>query len=196
MLYRKIFKRALDTAAAVAGLVLTLPVTLPLAATLAVINRGSPFFTQPRPGRGGAIFRIVKFKTMTDARDASGVLLPDSERTHRIGLWARRTSLDELPQMINVLRGEMSFIGPRPLLERYLPLYDTTQARRHETRPGITGWAQVMGRNTIGWNERFALDVWYVDNLSFALDVRIAAMTISRVLRREGVESEIIPFDK
>jgi lipopolysaccharide/colanic/teichoic acid biosynthesis glycosyltransferase len=195
-MYRRFFKRTLDVAGAIAALAATLPVTLPLAVALSVANGGSPLFTQRRSGLRGEIFRIIKFKTMNDACDASGAPLPDNARTHRLGRWLRRTSLDELPQMLNVLRGEMSFIGPRPLLERYLPLYDATQARRHEVRPGMTGLAQTRGRNTIAWDERFALDVWYVDNLSFALDVRIAAMTIGRVLRREGVEAEIEPFDQ
>jgi lipopolysaccharide/colanic/teichoic acid biosynthesis glycosyltransferase len=199
-IYRRFFKRALDIIGAIVGLAVAMPVMLPLAAILAITNGGSPLFTQRRPGRGGKIFEIVKFKTMTDRRDAAGVLLPDSERIHRLGRFLRRTSLDELPQMINVLKGEMSFIGPRPLLERYLPLYDTTQTRRHEVRPGMTGWAQARGRNAISWEQRFALDVWYVDNLSFALDARIVAMTVWRVLGREGIDADaattMIPFDE
>jgi lipopolysaccharide/colanic/teichoic acid biosynthesis glycosyltransferase len=199
-LYRRLIKRAFDLAGAVVGLIVTLPVTLPLAAVLAVVNGGSPIFLQPRSGRGGRRFDILKFKTMTDARDETGRLLPDHQRTHPLGRWVRRSSLDELPQMINVLKGEMSFIGPRPLLERYLPLYDAVQSRRHEVRPGMTGWAQTRGRNAMGWPRRLELDVWYVDNLSPGLDARIVVATIAKILRREGIDAgpatTMIPFDE
>ena len=150
-------------------------------------NDGKLFFIQPRPGKGGIIFRLRKFKTMNDRRDASGNLLPDAERLTAIGRFIRKTSLDELPQLWNVLKGDMSLVGPRPLLVEYLPLYNDTQKRRHEVRPGITGWAQVNGRNAISWQEKFDLDVWYVDHCSFGLDMKILWLTILKVFNREGI---------
>jgi lipopolysaccharide/colanic/teichoic acid biosynthesis glycosyltransferase len=169
----------------------TAPLWLPLLAVLALVVRfklGSPvFFRQPRPGLGGRVFRLWKLRSMTDARSATGQLRPDAERLTPFGRRLRSTSLDELPSLINVLRGEMSLVGPRPLLVEYLPLYSPRQARRHEVRPGITGWAQVHGRNALGWEERFEHDVWYVEHRSFALDLRILALTVAKVLRREGV---------
>jgi lipopolysaccharide/colanic/teichoic acid biosynthesis glycosyltransferase len=151
---------------------------------------GSPvLFSQVRPGLHGKPFRMYKFRTMTDARDADGNLLPDAERLTDFGKWLRASSLDELPELINVLRGEMSLVGPRPLLMEYLPLYSPEQARRHEARPGITGWAQINGRNAISWDDKFALDVWYVDHQGVWLDVRILALTVWRVLRREGISA-------
>lgn len=189
-LYRRYLKRGADIAvSAVALAVLALPLGA-VALWLRAANRGAGvFFTQERPGRGGRIFRIYKFKTMTDERDASGRLLPDERRLTRAGRFVRSISVDELPQLWNVLRGDMSLIGPRPLLPEYLPLYSPRQARRHEVRPGITGWAQCHGRNAISWQRRFELDVWYVDHVSFATDCRIVLTTLLKVVRREGVSS-------
>lgn len=168
-------------------LALLSPVLAITAIALAWVNRGSPLFVQERPGWRERPFRLIKFKTMTDERGPDGALLPDRERITRLGGFVRKTSLDELPQLVNVLLGHMSLIGPRPLLFRYVPLYSAVQRRRHEVRPGITGWAQVNGRNSIAWKEKFALDVYYVDNLTFALDMRILWMTMVKVLRREGI---------
>ena len=154
-------------------------------------NKGAgAFFTQERPGRNGKIFKVIKFKTMTDERDVNGDLLPDEQRLTKVGKLIRSTSVDELPQLINVLKGDMALIGPRPLLPQYLPLYNKEQARRHEVRPGITGWAQVNGRNSISWAKKFELDVWYVDHCSFILDLRIIVLTIKKVFVREGISSE------
>lgn len=157
---------------------------------LAVANAGKPFFLQRRPGRNGKIFRVIKYKTMNDRRDKNGELLPDAVRLTPIGRWVRKTSVDEVPQLLNVLVGDMSIIGPRPLLEEYLPLYDETQRHRHDVRPGITGWAQVNGRNAISWQQKFAYDVWYVNNVSFALDLKILLMTFRNVAKSEGISSE------
>ena len=180
-------KRLFDLAV----VLIALPLWLPLLAVLALLVRvklGSPvLFAQTRPGLDGKPFKLVKFRTMTDERDASGALLPDSQRLTTFGRWLRSTSLDELPELWNVLKGEMSLVGPRPLLVEYLPLYTLHQRRRHEVLPGITGWAQVNGRNAISWEEKFDYDVWYVDNRSLALDLRILAMTAAKTLRREGI---------
>jgi len=157
---------------------------------LAVANRGKIWFIQPRPGLKEKIFQVVKFKTMTDERDTAGKLLPDEKRLTSIGLFIRRTSLDELPQLINIVKGDMSFVGPRPLLTDYLPLYNSEQRRRHDVKPGITGWAQVNGRNTISWKQKFAYDIWYVDNISFWLDIKILFLTALKVLKAEGISSE------
>lgn len=188
-MYRGFIKPVLDRLTAAMLLLAAMPVLLPVCAALAVTNDGRVWFRQPRPGKGGRIFNIVKFKTMSDARDKNGKLLPDEERLTRVGRWIRRTSLDELPQLFNVILGEMSIVGPRPLLVEYLPLYDSEQCRRHEVSPGITGWAQVNGRNTLTWQEKFVLDVWYVDHLSFLLDLRILLLTIYKVLKSEGISS-------
>ena len=189
-LYRDVFKRAIDIAAS-AGALLVL--SFPLAAVtvwLHFVNRGAgAFFTQERPGKNGKIFKVVKFKTMTDQRDADGNLLPDGERLTTVGRFVRSTSIDELPQLWNVLRGDMSLIGPRPLLVQYLPLYSPEQARRHEVRPGITGWAQCHGRNAISWQKKFELDVWYVDHISFATDCRVIFTTLKKVLGRADINS-------
>ena len=183
-------KRLFDLALVLASL----PLTLPLLAILFVLVRtklGAPaLFRQVRPGLGGAPFTLVKFRSMTDQRDASGALLPDSDRLTPFGRLLRATSLDELPQLWNVLKGEMSLVGPRPLLTSYLPLYSTEQARRHDVLPGITGWAQVKGRNALSWEDKFALDVWYVDHWSLWLDVKILALTIAKVVRRDGVSAD------
>ena len=180
-------KRLLDIVIAAIGLVLFAPLLL-LTAVMVRIKLGSPvLFTQLRPGLHGRPFRMLKFRSMTDARDASGALLPDAERLTRFGRFVRASSLDELPEMWNVLRGDMSLIGPRPLLMEYLPLYSAAQARRHEVRPGISGWAQINGRNALDWDDKFELDVWYVDHLSIGLDLRIFFLTFARLLRSEGI---------
>ena len=167
------------------------PILLVIAFWLHFANKGAgAFFTQERPGKGGKIFQVIKFKTMTDERDAEGNLLPDEQRLTKVGRFVRSTSMDELPQLINVLKGDMALIGPRPLLPQYLPLYSKEQARRHEVRPGITGWAQCHGRNAISWTKKFELDVWYVDHCSFRVDLEIIFLTIKKVLVREGISSE------
>lgn len=185
-----IFKRLMDIILAITVLLLVSPLLLFLIVFLAIANHGKPFFFQTRPGLSAQPFRIVKFKTMNDKTDATGRLLPDSERLTKVGSWVRKSSLDELPQFINVLKGDMSLIGPRPLLMRYVPLYNERQMRRHEVRPGITGWAQVNGRNQVPWPERFEMDVWYVENRSLLLDLRIIGLTIQKVLKREGIAAE------
>ncbi len=157
---------------------------------LAIANQGKPFFFQRRPGKNGKIFSIIKFKTMNDKKDAEGKLLPDGERLTKIGIFVRKTSLDEIPQLINVVKGDMSLIGPRPLLVQYLTIYNTHQKRRHEVKPGITGWAQVNGRNAISWKQKFDFDVWYVDHISFLLDLKIIFMTIKKVFIREGINQQ------
>ena len=190
-MYKSYIKRIIDLFLAGIGLLIISPVFLLLWLLLAVANRGAgAFFTQPRPGRDEKIFRVVKFKTMTDERDAEGNLLPDAQRLTKIGKFVRSTSLDEIPQLLNVIKGDMSLIGPRPLLVQYLPLYNEKQKRRHEVRPGITGWAQVNGRNAISWEEKFELDVWYVENVSFILDIKILLKTIYNVFKREGISSD------
>lgn len=190
-MYQKYIKRIIDFVFAFAALLILLPVIFLLWLGLTIANKGAgAFFTQERPGLHGKIFKIYKFKTMTDARDSSGNLLPDSERLTPVGSFIRKLSLDELPQLWNVLKGDMSLIGPRPLLPQYLPLYSEEQARRHDVRPGITGWAQVNGRNAISWTQKFVLDCYYVDNISFTLDVKILFMTIKKVIIREGISQE------
>lgn len=189
-MYRRFFKRFIDIAASGGGLLVLSPVLVVVAVWLHFANKGAGvFFRQSRPGRHGRIFNIVKFKTMTDERDSAGNLLPDHDRLTPVGRLVRSLSIDELPQLWNVLVGDMSLIGPRPLLPQYLPLYSPEQARRHEVRPGITGWAQVHGRNAISWSDKFKYDVWYVDNLSFATDCRIILSTVKKVVVREGISS-------
>ena len=190
MIYRSFIKRMMDFSVALAMLAVLLVPLLALMALLAAANRGTPFFRQTRPGLHGKLFRIVKFKTLTDETDERGELLPDERRLTRVGRLVRSLSLDELPQLFNVLAGQMSFIGPRPLLPEYLPLYSAEQARRHDVRPGITGWAQVNGRNSISWERKFELDVWYVDHLSFLLDMRIIFLTLAKVVQRQGISAE------
>ncbi len=187
VIYQLFFKRAIDFFASLLGLIIAFPALVILAFLLTLSNHWTPFFIQPRPGKNNRIFKLVKFKTMNDKRDATGKLLPDRERLTRVGKFIRSTSMDELPQLINVLKGDMSLIGPRPLLVCYLPLYSKEQARRHEVRPGITGWAQVNGRNSLTWEEKFKLDVWYVDNISFTLDIKILWLTVVKVFKREGI---------
>lgn len=181
-------KRVFDFVVAAAALVVLAPVLL-LLALLVMVFIGRPvLFVQERPGRGGRLFRLMKFRTMTNERDAQGELLPDEQRLNAFGKVLRSTSLDELPELVNILRGDMSLVGPRPLLVEYLPLYSPQQARRHEVRPGITGWAQVNGRNAISWEEKFRYDVWYVDNRTFWLDLKILAMTLARVVQAHGID--------
>lgn len=189
-MYKNYIKRIIDLLLAVIGFLIISPVFGVLWLLLAVANKGAgAFFTQPRPGKNERIFRVIKFKTMTDERDSEENLLPDAERLTKIGKFVRSTSLDEIPQLLNVIKGDMSLIGPRPLRTYYLPLYTSEQARRHDVRPGITGWAQVNGRNAISWTQKFEYDVWYVDNLTFLLDVKILFKTIQKVFKREGISS-------
>ena len=189
-MYKSFFKRLIDFTIVFIALLIIWPILLGVTIGLHFANKGAgAFFTQDRPGKDGKIFKVIKFKTMTDERDAEGNFLPDSERLTKVGKFVRSTSIDELPQLINVLKGDMSLIGPRPLLPQYLPLYSAEQARRHEVRPGITGWAQCHGRNAITWTEKFKLDVWYVDNISFVTDLKVIFITIKKVLFREDINS-------
>lgn len=189
-MYKSFFKRLLDFCLVTCGLLLIWPVLLIVCIWLHFANKGAgAFFTQERPGKDSKIFKVIKFKTMTDERDDSGKLLPDAKRLTKVGRFVRSTSIDELPQLLNVLKGDMALIGPRPLLVRYLSLYNERQARRHEVRPGITGWAQVNGRNAISWEEKFDYDVWYVDHVSLWLDLKIVLLTIKKVFVREGINS-------
>lgn len=189
-MYSCFFKRVIDFILVFVVLAIIWPILLLIALWLHFANKGSgAFFMQERPGKGGRIFKVIKFKTMTDERDAAGNLLPDVERLTKVGRFVRSTSIDELPQLFNVLKGNMALIGPRPLLPQYLPLYNKEQARRHEVRPGITGWAQVNGRNAISWTRKFELDVWYVDHCSFSLDLKIVFMTIKKVLCRADINT-------
>lgn len=187
-MYRHFFKRLIDVCVALLVLVCLSPVLLLVTLWLHVANKGAgAFFLQERPGKDGRIFRIIKFKTMTDERDAEGHLLPDEQRLTKVGRFVRSTSIDELPQLINVLKGDMSLIGPRPLLVQYLPLYSPEQMRRHEVRPGISGWAQCHGRNAISWTEKFKLDVWYVDHVSLMTDLKVVFITMKKVLLKEDI---------
>jgi lipopolysaccharide/colanic/teichoic acid biosynthesis glycosyltransferase len=188
-MYQNFVKPVIDFTISLTGIVAFSPLLLLLALILSFLNKGKPFFFQERPGKDGKIFKIIKFKTMTDTRNSEGKLLPDAERLTTFGRYLRRMSIDELPQLINVLKGEMSLIGPRPLLPEYLPLYNEYQARRHEVRPGIIGWAQINGRNSLSWDERFKMDVWYVDNISLKLDLQIFAYAVMKVLKQEGINS-------
>ena len=199
-MYRHFFKRFFDFWIALVALICISPILVVVTIWLHFANKGAgAFFLQERPGLNGKIFKIVKFKSMTDECGADGELLPDSKRLTRVGRFVRSTSIDELPQLFNVLKGDMSLIGPRPLLVQYLPLYSAEQARRHEVRPGITGWAQCHGRNAISWGEKFKLDVWYVDNLSLKTDLQIIFITIKKVLCRADIsqqgEATIVPFN-
>lgn len=188
-MYRLTGKRFIDITVSILGLLLLAPVLLALTIMLAFSNGGTPFFQQLRPGRQERLFTLIKFKTMNDRRDASGQLLPDVLRLTAVGRFLRKTSLDELPQLWNVIRGDMSLVGPRPLLVEYLTLYTPQQRRRHLVRPGITGWAQVNGRNALSWPARFRYDIWYVDHMSFTLDMKILFLTLVKVLRSEGINS-------
>lgn len=190
-MYKYFFKRLIDFIIVFCVLAVIWPILLIIILWLHFANKeAGAFFLQERPGKGGKIFKVIKFKTMTDERDADGNLLPDADRLTNVGRFVRSTSIDELPQLINVLKGDMALIGPRPLLVQYLPLYSKEQARRHDVRPGITGWAQVNGRNAISWTKKFELDVWYVDHCSFWLDVKIIFLTIKKVFVREGISQE------
>ena len=189
-LYRNLLKRIIDFVLSLTAFIVLLPVFLVVTLLLYVANQGKPFFLQPRPGKHGKIFRVIKYKTMNDQKDAHGNLLPDEVRLTPVGKFVRKTSLDEIPQLLNVIKGDMSLIGPRPLLVEYLPLYNEVQKRRHEVRPGITGWAQVNGRNAISWNEKFRYDVWYVDNMSLWLDLKIIFLTIFKIFKSEGISAE------
>lgn len=187
--YPSLVKPLLDFFAALTALILFSPILLGAAIGLGVANRGKIWFLQRRPGLDGRIFKIVKFKTMNDERGPDGELLPDERRLTVVGQWIRKMSLDELPQLINVVKGDMSLVGPRPLLVEYLPLYNDEQRRRHDVKPGITGWAQVNGRNAISWQQKFALDVWYVDHCSFGVDIKILFLTVVKVFKTEGISS-------
>lgn len=186
-MYRKLGKRLIDVLIATIGLILLMPLMLVLAAVLWLVNDRQPFFRQTRPGLKEQAFVVFKFKTMNDRTDAAGLLLPDQERLTKLGSFLRKTSIDELPQLWNVLRGDMSLVGPRPLLPEYLPLYSPLQHRRHEVRPGVTGWAQVHGRNLVDWKTKFEYDVWYVDHCSLLLDFRILFLTLFKTLSEEGI---------
>lgn len=191
MIYRKYIKRLLDIILSLLALLILSPIIIIVSISLFIIGgKSAVFFLQSRPGKDAKIFKIIKFKTMTDERDSNGDLLPDEKRLTPMGDFIRSTSIDELPQLINVLKGDMSLVGPRPLRVKYLPLYSKEQSRRHNVLPGITGWAQINGRNGISWTERFKLDVWYVDNCSFLLDTKIIFMTIVKIFKREGISQE------
>jgi lipopolysaccharide/colanic/teichoic acid biosynthesis glycosyltransferase len=190
-IYRDYIKRVLGFVLSFLAIICLSPLFLVVTIWLHFANKGAgAFFFQERPGKNGKIFKIIKYKTMTDERDASGKLLPDDQRLTKVGRFVRSTSIDELPQLFNVLKGDMALIGPRPLLVDYLPLYSREQARRHEVRPGITGWAQCHGRNTLSWSEKFSLDVWYVDHCSFLIDLQVILTTIKKVVVRDGISHE------
>ena len=189
-MYKTYIKRFLDIIIALIGLVLILPLFILVIVGLFFANQGQPFFFQIRPGKNGRLFKIIKFKTMNDKKDENGNLLSDEYRLTKIGAFVRKTSLDEIPQLLNVLKGNMSLIGPRPLLPEYLPLYNESQRRRHEVKPGITGWAQVNGRNAISWTQKFEYDVWYVENVSFLLDFKILFLTIKKVFISDGISQQ------
>jgi lipopolysaccharide/colanic/teichoic acid biosynthesis glycosyltransferase len=186
-MYKTTIKPNLDFLAALVGLILLSPIFFLVILLLAIANEGKPFFFQRRPGKNGQLFSIIKFKTMTDNKDKKGNLLPDAERLTAVGSFVRKTSLDEIPQLLNVLKGDMSLVGPRPLLPEYLPLYTLEQKRRHEVKPGITGWAQVNGRNALSWSDKFKRDVEYVEQQSFVLDCKILFLTLKKVLVSEGI---------
>jgi lipopolysaccharide/colanic/teichoic acid biosynthesis glycosyltransferase len=188
-MYKNYIKRFFDFIFSLMGFVVLLPILFVISILLFFANNGKPFFIQSRPGLNGIIFKIIKFKTMNDDKDIEGHLLPDELRLTKIGSFVRKTSLDEIPQLWNVIKGDMSLIGPRPLLTNYLHLYNSFQKRRHEVRPGITGWAQVNGRNAISWDKKFEYDVWYVDNISFWLDLKILLKTIQKVIKSEGINA-------
>lgn len=199
-MYKYFFKRFLDFWISLIALICISPILLVVTIWLHFANKGAgAFFLQERPGKDAKIFKVVKFKTMTDERDENGELLPDAQRLTKVGKFVRSTSIDELPQLINVLKGDMALIGPRPLMPKYLPLYNQEQRRRHEVQPGITGWAQINGRNDIPWHKKFELDVYYVEHLTFALDLKIFFQTFMKVFKREGISAEgqatIEPFN-
>lgn len=188
-MYKKFFKRFFDIIVGIIGVIVFFPFFVIVFVALTINNRGTPFFYQSRPGLHGKIFKIIKFKTMTNQKDQRGNLLPDEKRLTRVGAFVRKTSLDELPQILNLLKGDMSIIGPRPLLVEYLPLYNERQQKRHLVKPGISGWAQINGRNAISWEQKFEYDVWYVENLSFWLDTKIFFMTFGKVFQSKGISA-------
>jgi lipopolysaccharide/colanic/teichoic acid biosynthesis glycosyltransferase len=189
-IYRNYLKFFIDFLVSLCSFIILIPVFLVVMVVLTVANRGNPFFFQRRPGKNGRIFLLMKFRTMSNAKDANGKLLPDELRLTSFGKFVRKTSLDEIPQLLNVIKGDMSLIGPRPLLVEYLPLYNETEKRRHDVRPGITGWAQVNGRNAISWGKRFELDIYYVDHISFKLDMLIVFMTLKKLVKPEGISQQ------
>jgi len=189
-IYINYFKTFFDFISALIGFLILSPIFIFIVVFLYIANQRLPFFFQLRPGKDGKPFYVIKFKTMNDKKDERGNLLPDADRLTNIGSFIRKTSLDEIPQLLNVIKGDMSLVGPRPLLMEYLPLYDERQARRHKVKPGITGWAQVNGRNAISWKEKFEYDVWYVDNISFPLDIKILFMTVLKVFKSEGISQD------
>src|SRR5690606_783386 len=189
-MYTNFLKSLFDFIAALIGFLILSPVFIFVVIFLCIANQGMPFFFQQRPGKNGKAFHVIKFKTMNDKKDERGDLLPDGDRLTKIGSFIRKTSLDEIPQLLNVIKGDMSLVGPRPLLMEYLSLYNENQARRHHVKPGITGWAQVNGRNAISWEQKFEYDVWYVDNISFSLDVKILFMTVLKVFKSEGISQD------
>ena len=188
-MYKKYFKRILDLLGAILLFIILMPFFVVITILLFFAMKGQPFFFQVRPGKNAKLFRLIKFKTMNEQKDSDGNLLPDMQRLTRAGGFVRKTSLDEIPQLLNVIAGDMSLIGPRPLLPEYLPIYTPLQSRRHEVLPGITGWAQVNGRNSISWDKKFAYDVWYVDHISFAMDIKILLLTVRKVFMKEGINS-------
>ena len=189
-MYKNFIKPAIDFVLALVGFLFLSPVFVLVTIGLFFANDGKPFFFQLRPGKNGKIFKIIKFKTMTDKKDENGNLLPDADRLTKIGSFVRKTSLDEIPQLLNVIKGDMALVGPRPLLPQYLELYNDFQRRRNEVKPGITGWAQVNGRNSISWEKKFEYDVWYVDNVSFLLDIKILILTVLKVVKSEGINEQ------
>ena len=189
-MYKNFIKPVIDFVLALVGFLFLSPVFVLVAIGLFFANDGKPFFFQLRPGKDGKIFKIIKFKTMTDKKDENGNLLPDADRLTKIGSFVRKTSLDEIPQLLNVIKGDMALVGPRPLLPQYLELYNDFQRRRNEVKPGITGWAQVNGRNSISWEKKFEYDVWYVDHVSFLLDIKILIMTVLKVVKSEGINEQ------
>ena len=189
-MYKNFIKPVIDFVLALVGFLFLSPVFVLVTIGLFFANDGKPFYIQLRPGKNGKIFKIIKFKTMTDKKDENGNLLPDADRLTKIGSFVRKTSLDEIPQLLNVIKGDMSLVGPRPLLPKYLELYNDFQRRRNEVKPGITGWAQVNGRNSISWEKKFEYDVWYVDNVSFLLDIKILIMTVLKVVKSEGINEQ------
>lgn len=198
-MYLLIFKRVIDFFLSLLGFIMLFPIFVIITVFLFFSNNGKPFFFQARPGKNETIFSIIKFKSMNDKKDSNGNLLPYEDRITAVGAFIRKYSLDEIPQLINVIKGDMSLVGPRPLLVEYVPLYNAEQKKRHSVKPGITGWAQVNGRNTISWDQKFALDIYYVKNISFFLDVKIIVLTIKRVIKKEGVNSadnlNMAPFE-
>ncbi len=189
-MYRNFFKRLIDLILSISGFIVLLPFFIIVVISLLIANKGSVFFTQSRPGKNARIFRVLKFKTMNDNKDPKGNLLPDADRLTPVGAFIRKTSLDEIPQLLNVIKGDMSLVGPRPLLVEYLPLYNDEQSHRHDVRPGITGWAQVNGRNTLSWEQKFKYDVWYAEHISFLLDLKIIWMTFAKVFKSEGINQD------